>query len=86
MSKHEYLIERYENLKVDIKMYMSEVSKSKISDLNAQKIIILWKLKHVSAISEHPVNLSRRIKLHNFSSFFLIVLFHLSIFSVPLPY
>ena len=57
MSKHEYLIERYENLKVDIKMYMSEVSKSKISDLKAQKKIILWtlKMKHVSAISEHPV-------------------------------
>ena len=55
MSKHEYLIERYENLKVDIKMYMSEVSKSKISDLKAQKKIILWTLKHVSAISEHPV-------------------------------
>ena len=35
-------------------MYMSEVSKSKISQLKAQKIIILWTLKHVSAISEHP--------------------------------
>ena len=36
-------------------MYMNEVSKSKISDLKAQKIIILWTLKHVSALSEHPV-------------------------------
>ena len=36
-------------------MYMSEVSKSKISDLKAQKMIILWTLKHVSAIREHPV-------------------------------
>ena len=55
MSKNEFLIEKYENLKLDIKMYMSEVSKSKISDLKAQKKIILWTLKHVSAISEHPV-------------------------------
>ena len=31
-------------------MHMSE-----ISDLKAQKMIILWTLKHVSAISEHPV-------------------------------
>ena len=30
MSKHECLIEKYKNLKVDIKLYMSEVSKSKI--------------------------------------------------------
>ena len=36
-------------------MYMSEISKSKVSGLKAQKIIILLKLKHVSAISEHPV-------------------------------
>ena len=34
---------------------MSEVSKSKISDPKPQKMIILWTLKHVSAISEHPV-------------------------------
>ena len=39
---------------LDIKMYMSEVPKSKISDLQPQKMIILWKLKHVSPISEHP--------------------------------
>ena len=36
-------------------MYMSEISKSKVSGLKAQKKIILWTLKHVSAISEHPV-------------------------------
>ena len=40
---------------VEIKMYMSEISKLKISDLKAQKMIILWTVKHVSAISEHPV-------------------------------
>ena len=36
-------------------MYMSEISKFKISDLKAQKMIILWTVKHVSAIIEHPV-------------------------------
>ena len=36
-------------------MYMSEISKSKVPDLKAQKIIILWTLKHVSALSEQPV-------------------------------
>ena len=36
-------------------MYLSEISKSKVSGLKAQKKIILWTLKHVSAISEHPV-------------------------------
>ena len=55
MTKNKFLIEKYENLKIDIKMYMSEISESKVSDLKAQKIIILWTLKHVSAISEHPV-------------------------------
>ena len=55
MSKNEFLIEKYENLMKDIKMYMREISKSKVSDLKAQKIIISWTLKHVSAIIEHPV-------------------------------
>ena len=55
MSKNEFLIEKYGNLRVDIKMYMSEISKFKISDLKAQKIIILWTMKHVSAIRKHPV-------------------------------
>ena len=46
---------------VDIKMYMSEISKFKISDLKAQKMIILWTVKHVSAISEHPVLLDNQL-------------------------
>ena len=41
-------------------MYMSEISKSKVSELKAQKMIILWTLKHVSAISEHPVYIYRK--------------------------
>ena len=41
---------------VDIKMYMSEISKFKISDLKPQKMTILWTLKHVTAISKHPVS------------------------------
>ena len=55
MSKNKFLNEKYDNLRVYIKMYMSEISKLKISDLKAQKMIILWTVKHVSAISEHPV-------------------------------
>ena len=48
-------MEKNENLKVDIKMYMNKVSKSEISDLKAQKMFILWTLKHFSVICEHPV-------------------------------
>ena len=55
MSKNKFLIEKYGNLRLDIKMYMSEISKFKISDLKPQKMTILWTLKHVSAISKHPV-------------------------------
>ena len=55
MSKNEFLIEKYDKLRVYIKMYMSEISKFKISDLKAQKMIILWTMKHVSAIRKHPV-------------------------------
>ena len=55
MSKNEFLIDIFENPEVVTKMYMSEISKSKISGLKTQKMIILWTLKHVSAISEHPV-------------------------------
>ena len=55
MSKNEFLIKIFENLWVDIKMYTIEVSKSKISDLKPQKMIILWTLKHVSGKSQHPV-------------------------------
>ena len=40
---------------VDIKMFMSEISKFKISDLKAQKKIILWTMKRASAIRKHPV-------------------------------
>ena len=58
MSKNEFLIEKYDKLRVDIKMYMSEISKFKISDLKAQKMIILWTMKHVSAIRKHPVFIS----------------------------
>ena len=39
-------------------MYMSEISKSKVSGLKAKKIVILWTLKHVSAKSEHPLYLT----------------------------
>ena len=44
------------HLRVDIKMYMIEISKFKISDLKPKKMTILWTLKHVSAISKHPVH------------------------------
>ena len=57
MSKNKFLIDKYDNLRVDIKMYMSEISKLKISDFKPQKMTILWTLKHVSAISKHPVNI-----------------------------
>ena len=55
MSNNEFLIAKYDNLMVDIKMYMSEISKFKISYLKAQKMIILWIMKHVSARRKHPV-------------------------------
>ena len=55
MHKNEFFIEIFENIWIDIKMYISEVSKSKISDLKPQKMILFWTVKHVSAISEYPV-------------------------------
>ena len=55
MSKNNFFLEKYDNLRADIKMYMNEISKFKISDLKAQKMIILWTMKHVSAIRKHPV-------------------------------
>ena len=55
MSKNKFLIDKYDKLMVDIKMYMCEISKFKISDLKPQKMTTLWTLKHVSAISKHPV-------------------------------
>ena len=62
MSKNKFLIDKYDNLRVDIKMYMSEISKFKISDLKPQKMTILWTLKHVSAISKHPVQFQKIIE------------------------
>ena len=59
MSKNKFFIDKYDNLRVDIKMYMSEISKSKISDLKPKKMTILWTLKHVSAISKHPVHVKK---------------------------
>ena len=44
MSRNEFYVEIFENLWVNIKMYMIEVSRSKISDLKLQKMIILWTL------------------------------------------
>ena len=37
MSENEFLIDIFENPKVVIEMYISEISKSKISDQKAQK-------------------------------------------------
>ena len=54
MSKNEFLIEKYDKLRVDIKMYMCEISKFRISDLKAQKMIFLWTMKHVSCYKETP--------------------------------
>ena len=60
-------IKNIKNLRIDIKMYMSENSKSKISDLKAQKMLILWTLKHVSALSEHPAyTISNLNKIRDF--------------------
>ena len=59
---------------VGIKMYMSEISKFKISDLKPQKITILWTLKHVSAISKHPVYLIFRFRLtYQFTEIFHVL-------------
>ena len=55
MSKNEFLIDIFENPEVVIKMYISEISKSKISDQKAQKMTILWTLKVGSLIIGHPV-------------------------------
>ena len=58
---------------VDIKMYMSEISKFKISDLKPQKMTILWTLKHVSAISKHPVFIFHYLTIMNITSFIVKV-------------
>ena len=59
MSKNDFLIDIYENPEVVIKMYKSEISKSKISDQKAQKMTILWTLKVGSLIMENPVSIMR---------------------------
>ena len=59
MSKKEFLIDIFENPEVVIKMYKSEISKSKISDQKAQKMTILWTLKVGSLIMENPVSIMR---------------------------
>ena len=41
MSENDFLIDIFENPEVGSKMYMSEISKSKISDKKAQKMTIL---------------------------------------------
>ena len=41
MSKNEFFIDIFENLDLGSEMYISEISKSKISDYKAQKITIL---------------------------------------------
>ena len=41
MSENKFLIDIFENPEVVIKMYISEISKSKISDYKAPKMIIL---------------------------------------------
>ena len=41
MSPFEFLIDIFENPEIVIKMYISEISKSKISDQKAQKMTIV---------------------------------------------
>ena len=41
MSENEFLIDIFENPEVVSKMYISEISKSKISDQKVQKMTIL---------------------------------------------
>ena len=60
MSKNEFLIDIFENPEVVIKMYISEISKSKISDQKAQKMTILSTLEVGSLIMGHPVYWSLR--------------------------
>ena len=67
MSKNKFLIEKYDNQRVDIKMYMIEISNFKISDLKAQKMIILWTMKHVSAIRKHPVSCLQFVAWEHFN-------------------
>ena len=57
-------IDIYENLEVVIKMYISEISKSKISEQKAQRMTILQTLKVGSLIMGHPVHCMVLIMLH----------------------
>ena len=55
MSKNEFLIDIFENPEVVSKMYISEISKSKISYQKAPKMTILQTLEVGSLIMGHPV-------------------------------
>ena len=44
-----------------MKMYMSEFSKFKISDLKLQKIMILWRFETMSLLMKHPVYLHQML-------------------------
>ena len=55
VPKNEFLIEIFENLDVVSKMYISEISKSKISGHKSQKMTILLTLRFGSPIRGHPV-------------------------------
>ena len=55
MSKNEFFIDIFENLDLGSEMYISEISKSKISDYKAQKMTILLIPKVGSLIIGQPV-------------------------------
>ena len=55
VSKNDFFIDIFENLDLGSEMYISEISKSKISDHKAQKITILWTLEVGTPILKHPV-------------------------------
>ena len=61
MSENEFLIDIFENPEVVHKWYISEISKSKISDYKAQKMTILLTLKVGSLIMGHPVYSLRKL-------------------------
>ena len=44
-----------------MKMYMSEFSKFKISDLKLQKIMTLWRFETMSLLMKHPVYLHQML-------------------------
>ena len=55
MSKNEFFIDIFENLDLGSEMYISEISKSKISGHKSQKMTILWTLRFGTPIRGHPV-------------------------------